>query len=76
MYKNKSSNQKKTGSRRPPKGNRRKRGIPRAPNPGNGGRPTLVLKGHLMLDGSINTATSFVKQVNITPYLGIFPTIL
>jgi hypothetical protein len=41
-----------------------------------GGGPTLKLKARVMLEASVNSATSFVRQINLTPYLGLFPTAL
>lgn len=68
----------KTKSRRRQKrkGFRRKGGNPNNPSLGQGGRPTLVMKAHQMLDASINTSTSFVRQITITPYLAVLTTAL
>lgn len=37
---------------------------------------TLKLKAHIMFDATINTSVSSTKQVNVIPYLGLFPVAL
>lgn len=45
--------------------------------PGNAGRvPTLTLKAFANFQADINTTQSYTKQINITPYLGLFPVAL
>lgn len=71
-----------TKRQRKGKGRRRRGGgassSSRANNPslGQAGRPTLVLKTHQMLNASIDTSASYVKQINVTPFLGSLPTAL
>lgn len=39
-------------------------------------KPAFSMSAHVMFDATINTGVSYTRQINISPYLGLFPTAL